>query len=276
MLEAYIAERKKQSDLLLMTHIVIGYPSLAASLEIVDAMVEAGVDLMELQVPFSEPIADGPVILKANQESLRSGIRVDDCFRFAETVCARHAIPFLFMGYYNTLVARGVDAFVARAKSSGLRGAIVPDLPPEEGAEYLSAMQRHSLDPIFIFSPNSPDERMQEVAKYARGFVYCVARKGVTGSKTQFSDDSDRDFGSVPIGDVTSLGRWFWREGKNRSRTPAWQGRHRRHWFGEYSRRGQPWGFCGWAVHPWTSGVRYQPGAQRSSTNSTRRAKPRL
>jgi tryptophan synthase alpha chain len=191
MLEAYIAERKKQRDLLLMTHIVIGYPSLAASLEIVDAMVEAGVDLMELQVPFSEPIADGPVILRANQESLRSGIRVDDCFRFADTVCARHSIPFLFMGYYNTLVARGVDAFIARAKSSGVRGAIVPDLPPEEGAEYLAAMRRHSLAPIFIFSPNSPNERMEEIAKYAQGFVYCVARKGVTGSTTQFSDELD-------------------------------------------------------------------------------------
>jgi tryptophan synthase alpha chain len=192
MLEAYIAERRKQRDLLLMTHIVIGYPSLAASLEIVDAMVEAGVDLMELQVPFSEPIADGPVILRANQEALRAGIRVDDCFRFADTVCSRHSIPFLFMGYYNTLVARGVEAFVARAKSSGLRGAIVPDLPPEEGSEYLSAMQRHSLAPIFIYSPNSPEERMKEIARHARGFVYCVARKGVTGSETQFSTDLGR------------------------------------------------------------------------------------
>src|SRR5512133_1046639 len=86
MLEQYIRDRKRQRELLLMTHIVIGYPSLSASLELVDAMVESGVDIMELQIPFSEPIADGPVILHANQQSLASGIRVDQCLEFAETV----------------------------------------------------------------------------------------------------------------------------------------------------------------------------------------------
>lgn len=187
MLESYIVERKRQQELLLMTHIVIGYPSLQASLEIVDAMVEAGVDVMELQIPFSEPIADGPVILRANQASLSTGIRVDDCFRFAETVTARHPIPFLFMGYYNTLVARTVPRFVSDMKRSGLKGAIVPDCPPEEAQEYLRAMDEQGLDPIFIFSPNSPDVRMAEIAKVAKGFVYCVARKGVTGAQTQFS-----------------------------------------------------------------------------------------
>jgi tryptophan synthase alpha chain len=191
MLESYIAERKKQQSLLLMTHIVIGYPSLQASLEIVDAMVEAGVELMELQIPFSEPIADGPVILRANQRSLANGTRVDDCFRFAETVCRRHAIPFLFMSYYNAFVARGVEPFVARMKSVGLRGAIVPDCPPEEGQEYLAAMGQHGLDPVFIFSPNSPLERMQALGRISKGLVYCVARKGVTGAKTQFSVDLD-------------------------------------------------------------------------------------
>jgi tryptophan synthase alpha chain len=172
-----------------MTHIVIGYPSLAASLELVDAMVEAGVDVMELQIPFSEPIADGPVILHANQLALASGIRVDDCFRFAETVATRHPIPFLFMGYYNVLFARGVQRFVAQMKQVGIRGAIVPDLPPEEGDEYLAAMQTEQLDPIFIYSPNTSESRMREIAAHARGFVYCVARKGVTGKTTEFSAD---------------------------------------------------------------------------------------
>jgi len=189
MIEAYIAEQSKKHELLLMTHIVIGYPSLSASLEIVDAMVEAGVDVMELQIPFSEPIADGPVILRANQLSLASGIRVDDCFRFAETVTKRHPIPFLFMGYYNTLFVRGVERFVGQMKQAGIRGAIVPDLPPEEGNRYLVAMESQQLDPIFIFSPNTPASRMREIASHARGFVYCVARKGVTGKTTEFSAD---------------------------------------------------------------------------------------
>ncbi len=189
MFEAYIEERRRQRDLLLMTHIVIGYPSLAASLEIVDAMVESGVDVMELQIPFSEPIADGPVILHANQLALSSGIRVDDCFRFAETVAKKHPIPFLFMCYYNALFVRGVERFVGQMKQVGIQGSIVPDLPHEEGREYLLAMQEQQLDPIFIFSPNSPEIRLHEIADQARGFVYCVARKGVTGNTTAFSAD---------------------------------------------------------------------------------------
>lgn len=187
MIEAYIHERKRKRDLLLMTHIVIGYPSLAASYEIVDAMVEAGVDIMELQIPFSEPMADGPVILRANQLALSTGIRVDDCFEFAERVAKKHPIPFLFMAYYNTLFARGLPRFVEQMKQAQIRGAIVPDLPPEEGAEFLALMDQHGLDPIFIFSPNSPEARLKELAKVARGLVYCVARKGVTGKETEFS-----------------------------------------------------------------------------------------
>lgn len=191
MIEAYLRDRRKQRPILLMTHIVLGYPSVEASLEIVDAMVEAGVDVMELQIPFSEPIADGPVILRANQEALARGITVDRCFDAARRVTARHAIPFLFMSYYNLVQRPGTAAFVARMRSAGVRGAIVPDLPPEEAGEYLAAMREAALDPIFIFSPRSTDERMQRIAAHARGFVYCVARKGVTGSETAFTAELD-------------------------------------------------------------------------------------
>jgi tryptophan synthase alpha chain len=192
MLESYIATRNHEQPLLLMTHIVIGYPSLTASLEIVDAMVEAGVDVMELQIPFSEPMADGPVILRANQQALANQVRVDDCFRFAETVSNKYPIPFLFMGYYNSLLARGVAKFTSEMKRVGLKGAIVPDVPPEEAEEYLQGMGEQGLDPIFIFSPNSPLQRMQQIARYSKGFVYCVARKGVTGAETKFSTDLEQ------------------------------------------------------------------------------------
>jgi tryptophan synthase alpha chain len=186
-LEAYLKERRQSREILLMTHIVIGYPDLDTSLALVETMVEAGVDLMELQIPFSEPIADGPVILHANQAALERGATVDRCFEFAERVSERFDIPFLFMTYYNILFRRGVQEFVRDAKQLGIKGMIVPDLPPEEATEYLKAMRETELDPIFIFSPHSSAERMRAIAEHDRGFVYCVARKGVTGASTSFS-----------------------------------------------------------------------------------------
>ncbi len=187
MLEQYLREKRQQKDILLMTHIVIGYPSLEASFEIVEAMVEAGVDLMELQIPFSEPIADGPVILKANQRALAAGITVEDCIDFGGRVAKRFDIPFLFMTYYNILFKYGVERFARTTAEKGLQGAIVPDLPPEEGRDYLDAMDGFNLAPIFIYAPTTTDERMQMLAGHAHGFVYCVARKGVTGQQTAFS-----------------------------------------------------------------------------------------
>ncbi len=187
MLESHIRSRLAEKKILLMTHIVIGYPSLAASLEIVRTMVEAGVDLMELQIPFSEPIADGPVILKANQQALAGGVTVAQCLEFGRTVARQFPIPFLYMTYTNIIFKYGMDRFADHMQAAGLKGAIVPDLPPEEGAGYLSAMGRTGLSPIFIFSPTTTAARMQTIAEVAGGFVYCVARKGVTGDQTTFS-----------------------------------------------------------------------------------------
>jgi tryptophan synthase alpha chain len=189
MLESRLRAARTKKDILLMTHIVVGYPSFEDSLRLVATMVQAGVDLMELQIPFSEPMADGPVILAANQQALAHGSTVERCFEFAAKVTREFAIPFLFMSYYNVLFRAGVGGFVERMKSAGLTGAIVPDLPPEEGETYCTAMDKADLDPIFIFSPTTSDERMRSIAKHARGFVYCVARKGVTGSQTTFSED---------------------------------------------------------------------------------------
>jgi tryptophan synthase alpha chain len=186
-LEHYLRQRRKQRDVALMTHIVIGYPSFEASMNAVEAMVEAGVDLIEMQIPFSEPIADGPVILHANQKALAAGATVERCFEFAAQAVRRFDVPILFMSYYNILYRYGVDKFVERMATLGLRGAIVPDLPPEEAGEYLATMARHELDPIFIYSPNTSDERLAFIAEHAKGFVYCVARKGVTGAETDFS-----------------------------------------------------------------------------------------
>lgn len=191
MLEKYIKERLQEKEILLMTHIVIGYPSFEESFKIVETMVKAGVDLMELQIPFSEPVADGPVILHANQESLKAGSTVAKCIEFAEKAASSFDIPFLFMSYYNILFKYGVDRFVGMMKDKGLKGAIVPDVPHEEGDEYLGAMHDQGLDPVFLYSPTTSDARMKEMADLASGFIYCVARKGVTGANTSFSQDLD-------------------------------------------------------------------------------------
>ncbi len=189
MLESYIKEKRKTKDILLMTHIVMGYPSFEDCHDIVEQMVEAGVDLMELQIPFSEPMADGPVILKANQKALAKGATVSKCLEFAETVSNAFPIPFLFMTYANIPFQYGMEQFAGKMKALNLKGAIVPDLPPEEGDDYIRAMKQNSLDPIFIFSPETSDERLSYLSSLASGFVYCTARKGVTGKKTSFSQD---------------------------------------------------------------------------------------
>ena len=187
--EPYLAERLKQKKILLMTHTVIGYPSPDESYRIVEAMVRAGVDLIELQIPFSEPIADGPVILQANQKALEQGIKVQTCLDFAARVARDFDIPFLIMSYYNILLQYGVERFVKCMALNNLSGAIVPDLPPEEGQEYLQAMEQHALCPILLFAPTTSAERLRYLASLAEGFIYCVARKGVTGSRTAFSEE---------------------------------------------------------------------------------------
>ncbi len=187
MLESYLRERLKEQDILIMSHIVLGYPSFEECFRIIEAMVKGGVDLMELQVPFSEPIADGPVILRANQTALQNGVTVQACLDFAQEITNAFDIPFLIMTYYNILFKYGVKQFIADISKRNLRGTIVPDLPPEEGEEYLSATKDQGLSPIFILSPTTSDARMEYIASLAQGFIYCVARKGVTGADTEFS-----------------------------------------------------------------------------------------
>jgi tryptophan synthase alpha chain len=187
MLESYLKQRLKEKEILLMTHIVLGYPTFEDAFTIIEEMVNAGVDLMELQIPFSEPIADGPIILHANQKALAGGATVQKCMDFAQKAVKSFDIPFLFMSYYNILFKFGVERFAGAMHTNGIVGAIIPDLPPEEGGDYLDAMEKYHLSPIFIFSPTTPEERMVYLNSFGKGFIYCVARKGVTGVATDFS-----------------------------------------------------------------------------------------
>ena len=188
-LSNYIREKKQEKSILLMTHLVLGYPSFEVNREVIRQMVDNGVELIEMQIPFSEPVADGPMIVKANQDSLANGTKVRECLEFAAEITATHKIPFLFMTYYNILYKFGVERFFQKAVEIGITGFIVPDLPPEEGAEFLALADKYQIAPILIYAPTSTDQRMRELASHARGFIYCVARRGVTGSHTDFTSD---------------------------------------------------------------------------------------
>ncbi len=187
--DAYLKKRMTGKDILLMTHIVLGYPSWETCHQVIEAMVEAGVDLMELQIPFSEPMADGPVILHANRQALENGVTVQACLNFAQAVTRRFYIPFFIMSYYNILFRYEVERFAQALAERNFRGTIVPDLPPEEGPEYLDVMKKYGLTPVLFFSPTTPESRMQYIASLGKGFIYCLSRKGVTGADTTFSTD---------------------------------------------------------------------------------------
>lgn len=190
-LEQQLRDRLKNKDILLMTHIVLGYPSFEVNREVIRQMVANGVDCIEMQIPFSEPMADGPVIVRANQEAIKNGTRVADCLAFAAEMTASYEIPFLFMTYYNIIFKYGEEKFFKDCQTAGIKGLIIPDLPPEMGEEFFRLATRYQVAPILIFAPTSTDKRMAELNRSAAGFIYCVARRGVTGKQSEFDDDFD-------------------------------------------------------------------------------------
>lgn len=188
-LENTLRQQREKKDILLMTHIVLGYPSLDVNREVVKQMVANGVDCIEMQIPFSEPMADGPVILKANQDALANGTRVKDCFEFAVEMVKTYDIPFLFMTYYNIIYKYGEEQFFKAASEAGIKGFIIPDLPPEMAESYLALAKKYDVAPIWIYAPTSTETRMKELASTGSGFIYCTARRGVTGKKSELGDD---------------------------------------------------------------------------------------
>lgn len=172
-----------------MTHIVLGYPSFEINRQVIRQMVENGVDCIEMQIPFSEPMADGPVILKANQDSLAQGTSVSECLEFGAEMASSYDIPFLFMTYYNIIFKYGEKPFFMAVRKCGIQGLIVPDLPPEMSPDFFSYAKVLEIAPILIYAPTSTDARMAELNTFADGFIYCVARRGVTGAKSEFGDE---------------------------------------------------------------------------------------
>ncbi len=184
-LERYIRERLERKKMLLMTHAVIGYPSLDDNMAMLEAMQRADVDLVELQLPFSEPIADGPVFVRANQGAIESGMTWEQYFAFMQRVTQAFDFKILLMGYYNSVFRMGHEAFCNRVAESGGSGYIIGDLPLEESYDLSAQADAQGLSPVLFMTPTNSVERLQEVAQHGRGLVYCVARTGVTGIQTE-------------------------------------------------------------------------------------------
>ena len=191
LLEQTLRKKRQEKDILLMTHIVLGYPSFDTNREVIAQMVENGVDCIEMQIPFSEPMADGPVILKANQDSLAQGTSVGKCMAFGAEMAAEHDIPFLFMTYYNIIFKYGEEQFFKACQEAKIQGLIVPDLSPEMGENFFKLAATYQVAPILIYAPTSTDKRMATLNNSAGGFIYCAARRGVTGNKSSFDEDFD-------------------------------------------------------------------------------------
>lgn len=189
-LESFIRRKKLERPILLMSHAVVGYPSLAANAESVAAFVQAGVELIELQFPFSEPTADGPILAAANQRSVQLGTSVENCFDFAAEMSRKYSdVAFLIMTYYNIVFQHDEERFIRRASASGIRAIIIPDLPIEAADSAKSLCQRQGVSLIQIVTPYTSDHRLECIAREAMGMIYCVARSGVTGRRTDFLPD---------------------------------------------------------------------------------------
>ncbi|MDY6967184.1 MAG: tryptophan synthase subunit alpha [Spirochaetota bacterium] len=168
----------------LMTHIVLGYPSLEHGKELISAMADAGVDYIELQIPFTDPIADGKTILNANQAALKNNVSVADCFNFAKEMTSSYkTIDFLFMTYYNIVFNTKIEKFIKDSSKAGMYGLIVPDITPEEDREdFFLTCKKYSQHPVYVFSPTTSEKRLRNIKKVASGFTYCTSRVGTTGA----------------------------------------------------------------------------------------------
>src|SRR3984893_8184690 len=175
----------------LVAYVTCGDPDLATTREIVLAAIAAGADVIELGVPFSDPVADGPVIQRASERALKQGTSLAQVLTLAAEV-REHAqsTGLVVFSYLNPILRMGMEKFCLVARQAGVGGVLVTDLPVEEAGEYLRAMKVHDLAPIFMAAPTSPDARLKRIAAASRGFVYAVSRTGVTGARQQLADDA--------------------------------------------------------------------------------------
>ncbi|MBI1731259.1 MAG: tryptophan synthase subunit alpha [Gammaproteobacteria bacterium] len=208
-LETYIRKRLATRPLLLMTHTVVGYPSPEDNRRMLECMQAAGVDLVELQMPFSEPIADGPAFSRANQAALARGTHWDDYFALMSSASKACSFRLLFMGYYNTVFRLGAETFCRRLAEAGGHGFIIADLPPDQFGDLDRWGREFDLDPIHMMTPMNSSERLKDIGRDASGFIYCVARKGVTGRATTLDAGVREYIGRCRAATTLPLGMGF-------------------------------------------------------------------
>ncbi len=174
----------------LVAYVTCGDPDLATTKDVVLAAASAGADVIELGVPFSDPVADGPVIQNASQRALEKGTRLEDVLQLAREVRAQSDVGLIIFSYLNPIMRFGLDRFCAVAQDAGVDGALVTDLPVEEADDYIRLMRGRDLATVFLAAPTSPNERLKKIAEASSGFVYAVSRTGVTGTRSELSDDA--------------------------------------------------------------------------------------
>lgn len=199
------AQLRADGQLGIVAYITAGDPTLDATLEFVLAMDKAGADVIELGVPFSDPLADGPTIQRASERALKAGASLAGVLELVGRIRKRSHVPLVLFSYFNPIVQMGLERFAATATSAGADGVLVTDLTPEESEGYRRILRVHHLDTIFLAAPTSSDERLQIIANCSSGFLYLISRTGVTGAKDTLPDDlpallrRTRSFTSLPI-----------------------------------------------------------------------------
>ncbi len=186
-LDEAFASARAENRAALVGYLPAGYPTVDGAIEAIRAMVDAGVDVVEVGLPYSDPLMDGPTIQEAVDAALRGGVRTADVFRTVEAVAGAGA-AVVVMTYWNPVERHGVDRFAGELAAAGAAGMITPDLVPDEAGEWLAAADRHGLDPVFLVAPSSTDERIALVGRTGRGFVYAASTMGVTGTRDRLSD----------------------------------------------------------------------------------------
>ncbi len=185
-LEAAFAKTKGEGRPALITYVIPGFPSPEETGAVFDAMVAGGADMVEVGIPFSDPLADGATIQRAAFQALEAGTTAAKCIDFVRRARSRHPdVPIVFMSYLNPVLAYGVEAFAADAAAAGADAIILVDLPPEEAGAAREALYRHGLDLVFLIAPTSSNERIELIASRASGFIYCVSVAGVTGARQE-------------------------------------------------------------------------------------------
>jgi tryptophan synthase alpha chain len=182
-IQTTFAKLKQQQRKALIPFITAGDPSPQLTVPLLHALVEAGADVIELGVPFSDPMADGPTIQRSSERALKHGVSLHDVLDMVASFREKNvSTPIVLMGYGNPIEAMGWERFARRCAEAGVDGVLTVDFPPEEGYEAFAHLEKHGIDPIFLIAPTSTDTRVERVAKQARGYVYYVSLKGVTGA----------------------------------------------------------------------------------------------